>query len=77
MERISPNRLGVRVYLRWCIAGEPGVIVGYDRKGYAQIHWPDLYAEMGKNTFHSLDTLIVDESFRVSQLGFDFEEMAA
>jgi len=78
MERISPNRLGVRVYLANCIAGEPGVIVGYDRSGKAQVHWPDLYEEMGKDTFHALDTLVRDESFVVSQLDlFDMDEVAA
>ena len=70
-------KVGSRIYLRHCIAGEPGIVVSIDAKGRARIHWPDLYAEMGRDTFHAVDSLVVDESFRVSQLGFDFGEIAA
>jgi hypothetical protein len=68
-------QIGARVYLRNCIAGEPGCIVGFDRKGRAEIFWPDLYAEMGHNTHHHVGTLQVDEAFQVRQL--DLFERAA
>ena len=69
-------QLGSRTYLRDCVAGEPGIVVGFNRKGWAEIYWPDLHVEMGRHTFHSLDTLIVDEAFSVRQLDL-FEEIAA
>jgi hypothetical protein len=69
-------KLGSRVFLRNCIAGEPGCVVGWNRNGRAEIFWPDLYTEMGRHTFHAVDTLIVDEAFKVEQLGL-FEEIAA
>ena len=68
--------VGSRIYLRSCIAGEPGCVVGWNRKGWAEIYWPDLYAEMGHNTFHDPNTLIIDEAFVVRQLNL-FEEIAA
>jgi hypothetical protein len=68
--------LGSRIYLRNAIAGEPGICVGFNRKGWAEIYWPDLHSEMGRHTFHALDTLILDESFSVRQLDL-FDEIAA
>ena len=37
MERII--QLGSRVYLKNAIAGEPGCVVGFDRRGYALVEW--------------------------------------
>jgi uncharacterized protein YraI len=68
-------QIGSRVYLRGCIAGEPGYLAEFDRRGWAGIDWLDML-EAGR-TFHRVETLIVDESFAVRQLGFDFEEVAA
>ena len=68
--------LGSRIYLRGCIAGEPGIVVGFNKRGWSEIYWPDLYADMGRHTFHDPDTLIVDESFTVRQLDL-FDEIAA
>ena len=70
-------RIGSRVYLRNCVAGEPGCVVGIDsRRGKAEVYWPDL-PELGRNTFHFIDSLEVDTGFVVSQIALDFEEIAA
>lgn len=69
-------QVGSRVYLRNAIAGEPGIVHEIDRKGYAKVEWIDI-PELGRWTSHSLDSLVLDESFSVSQLGFDFERLAA
>lgn len=66
--------VGSRVYLRGCIAGEPGYVAEFDRRGWAGIDWLDML-EAGR-TFHRLDNLIVDEAFTVRQLDL-FEELAA
>lgn len=70
-------KLGSRVYLRICIAGDPGCVVGFDRKGRVIVQWYDL--DLGRNTTHDIDMLILDESFTVSQreFSFDFEAQAA
>ena len=67
--------LGDRVYLKIAVAGDPGCVIGFDRKGKAVVEWYDL--DLGHPTHHDPDMLILDEGFRVSQLGFDFEEIAA
>jgi hypothetical protein len=67
---------GSRVYLRNAICGEPGCVCGFSRNGKAKVEWFDL-PEMGV-TEHSLDSLIVDESFTIRQLDlFQFAERAA
>ena len=77
MAQNFPIRLGSRVYLRVAVAGDPGVVVGFDRAGNARVQWDDL-PELGRWTTHSVDSLVVDESFTVSQLGlFSNEEVAA
>ena len=58
-----------------CIAGEPGWVCGFDRRGNAIVEWTDL-PEVGRTT-HRLETLVIDESFKVTQLGLDFTEVAA
>lgn len=67
-------RVGSRVYLKTCIAGEPGCVVEIDRHGRANVQWSDI-PDMGW-TAHNPDSLVVDESFRTTQLGFAFEEAA-
>ena len=67
--------LGDRVYLKIAVAGDPGCVIGFDRKGKAVVEWYDL--DLGHPTHHDPDMLILDEGFRVSQLGFDFDEIAA
>lgn len=71
---VQAIQIGTRVYLRNGICGFPGCVVGFDRRGYALVYWDDL--DLGRNTAHHVDTLIVDEAFIVSQLGL-FEEAAA
>ena len=69
-------KLGSRVYLKTCIAGFPGCVVGWDRKGYALVYWDDL--DLGRNTAHDPENLVVDEAFCVKQLDlFQFDEVAA
>jgi hypothetical protein len=68
-------KLGSRIYLRNAICGEPGCVVGWDKKGYAEVFWPDLYSDMKRHTFHHPDTLIIDEAFTIRQL--DLFEIAA
>ena len=75
MSAVSSIRLGSRVYLRLCIAGDPGCVVGFTRSGKAKVEWFDL--DLGHTTEHDPSTLIVDEAFHVEQLGLDFEEIAA
>ena len=66
-------QLGARVYLANCIAGDPGCVVGFTTRGKARVEWFDL----GITTEHALDTLVVDEGFTLSQLGLDFDSIAA
>jgi hypothetical protein len=75
MESNSPIRVGSRVYLKNAICGFPGCVVGFDRKGYALIYWDDL--DLGRNTAHKTDSLVLDEAFCVKQLDIDFGEQAA
>ena len=71
-------KLGDRVYIRTAICGEPGVVSGFDRKGYALVDWSADMPEIGRLTSHSVDSLVVDEAFTVKQLDlFQFEEVAA
>ena len=67
-------KIGTRVYLRYAVAGDPGCIVGFDRRGRAIVEWYDL--DLGHSTTHDLDALVVDTAFTVRQLDL-FEEMAA
>jgi hypothetical protein len=67
-------QVGTRVYLRNAVCGFPGCVVGWDRKGYALVYWDDL--DLGRNTAHAVDTLVVDEAFCVRQLDL-FDEVAA
>jgi hypothetical protein len=64
--------IGARVYLKIAIAGDPGIVVGFDRKGKAAVDWYDI----GIRTHHDPESLIVDEAFVVRQLSL-FEEVAA
>ncbi len=67
---------GSRVYLHNAVCGEPGCVCGFSRNGKAQVEWFDL-PEMGV-TEHTLDSLVVDETFSVRQLDlFNFAEIAA
>jgi hypothetical protein len=75
MDRISPIRLGSRVYLRNAICGFPGCVVGFDRRGNAVVFWDDL--DLGRNTVHAVGSLVLDEAFKTEQLGLDFEREAA
>jgi hypothetical protein len=63
-------QVGDRVYLRICVAGDPGCIVAFDRRGRAVVTWFDL--DLGRNTTHDLDMLMLDESFTASQRTFAF-----
>ncbi len=74
METNSPIRIGSRVYIRNCVAGEPGCVVAFSR-GKAVVEWYDL--DLGRPTEHDPASLVLDESFRVMQLGLDFESQAA
>ena len=69
--------LGARVYLRLAVCGEPGCVMDFDRRGRALVDWSADMPEIGRLTAHDPDTLIVDEAFRVRQLGFEFESAAA
>jgi hypothetical protein len=68
--------IGARVYLRNAVAGEPGCVMAFDH-GKALVDWSADMPEIGRWTSHSVDTLIVDEAFRVEQLDLFFEEQAA
>ena len=67
-------QIGSKVYLRNCIAGDPGVVREISQ-GVAKVDWPDM-PEVGR-TKHKLDSLIVDESFVLKDLAVDFEQTAA
>ena len=67
-------QIGSKVYLRNCIAGDPGVVREISQ-GVAKVDWPDM-PEVGR-TKHKLDSLIVDESFVLRDLSVDFAETAA
>ncbi len=75
MEMLSQIRIGSRVYLKYAICGFPGCVVGFERSGKAIVYWDDL--DLGRNTSHPLDSLVVDEAFTIRQLGLDFESEAA
>lgn len=76
MSVASINR-GARVYLKIAVCGEPGCIMGFDRRGRALVDWSADMPEINRLTAHDLDSLIVDEAFTVRQLGFDYESLAA
>ncbi len=61
--------------MKIAIAGEPGVVCAFDRRGRCLVDWVDL--DMGRWTTHAVDSLILDESFQVAQRLFDFGEWAA
>lgn len=69
-------KVGSRIYLRNAICGEPGMVTRFDARGRAVIFWPDM-PELARETTHSVDSLVLDEAFKISQLGFDFGEIAA
>ncbi len=75
MEDNSTIRVGSRVYLKNAVCGEPGCVVGFDR-GKAIVHWPDL-PELGRDTRHSPDSLVIDTAFVVEQLSLDLDSLAA
>lgn len=72
MEMLPKIEVGSRVYLRNAIAGEPGVVTKLAPRGRCWVIWPDM-PEIGRETFHSADSLVVDEGFTVKQLGLAFE----
>ena len=74
MAQESPIRVGSRVYLKNAICGFPGCVIGFER-GRAVVYWDDL--DMGRNTAHTLDTLVIDEAFKCEQLGLAVDQEAA
>ena len=70
----SPTKIGDRVYLKNCIAGEPGCVRAF-RGPKAEIEWPDM-PEVGL-TKHKIEDLVVAESHTVVQLGLDLKPAAA
>ena len=68
-------QVGSRVYLANCVAGDPGCVVGFTKRGKAMVEWYDL--PIGRPTEHDPASLLIDESFVVRQLGLAFEEQAA
>lgn len=74
MPEQNPIRVGSRVYLRNCVAGEPGCVIGFEH-GKAVVTWPDMPEQ--RDTRHAVETLEIDAGFTVRQLGLDFEEIAA
>jgi hypothetical protein len=69
-------QIGARIYLRNCVAGEPGCLVAFDKQGRALVDWSADMPEINRLTAHDLNTLIVDEAFCVRQLDL-FDEIAA
>ena len=76
MERNSQIGIGSRVYLKNAICGEPGCVTGVTRGGKALVEWIDM-PEIGRETEHRLDSLVLDEGFTVRQLDISFESQAA
>jgi len=70
-------KLGARVYLKNCVAGEPGCVMDFDRRGRALVDWSADMPEIGRWTTHAVDSLVIDEAFCVKQLDIDFGEQAA
>ena len=74
MSASTTIRIGSRVYLKIAIAGDPGCITSFDKRGRAIVDWYDL----GISTRHYPDNLIVDEAFQVLQLDlFDIDPISA
>ena len=67
-------QIGSKVYLRNCIAGDPGIVREISQ-GVVKVEWPDM-PEVGL-TKHKLDSLIGDEGFSTQQLAVEFEQSAA
>jgi len=63
------------VYLKVCIAGDPGCVVAFDKRGRCLVEWFDL--DLGRWTSHDPENLVLDEAFTSSQRMFDFESVAA
>lgn len=70
----TPSKIGDRVYLKNCIAGEPGCILAF-RSARAEVEWPDM-PEVGV-TKHKVEDLVMAESHTVAQLGLDLKPAAA
>ena len=68
--------IGSRVYMQICIAGEPGCVMAFDKKGRALVDWSFDMPELNRWTAHDPSGLILDESFSVRQLDL-FDEIAA
>jgi hypothetical protein len=66
--------IGDRVYLKHCVAGEPGVVTKI-HGNRAHVIWPDL-PEITEPISHSMDNLVVDEGF-MARSHVDFETAAA
>jgi len=74
---VASIQTGSRVYIRNAVCGFPGCVVGWDRSGRAIVYWDDL-PELGRNTAHDVDSLVLDEAFTVRQLDlFDMDGIAA
>jgi hypothetical protein len=50
-------------------------VVGFDARGRALVRWPDL--DLGRDTAHYPEALVIDAAFYVEQLGLGFDEVAA
>ena len=62
------------MYIWISISGEPGVVVGFDGNGNALVWWPDL--DLGRNTVHDPDSLVLDQAFTVPQVSFGLAKAA-
>lgn len=65
-----PIRVGSRVYLKVCVAGDPGCVVSFTPRGKAVVEWYDL----SHTSTHDPDALVLDEGFTSSQRSLDFGE---
>lgn len=74
MEMLSTIRIGSRVYLKNGIAGEPGIVMSFERKGKVLVEWADI-PEIGRCTVHPVDSLVVDEAFKVEQISFGYDKI--
>jgi len=66
---------GSRVYLANAVAGEPGIVYGFDQRGRVIVDWPDL--NLGRMTHHDPESLIVDQQFKCKQFCLEFDKLAA
>lgn len=61
--------------MKCAVVGIPGCVMDIDPQGNCRVYWEDM-PELARMTSHALESLILDESFQITQFGLFGEEAA-